>query len=358
MKILEGRIAQEVGDLQPPPPYARTDELEARFVASLPDLVAYLAGLFAKHTPTVSKRERAQVALRLRRFLSAVRPYLLALGALSGELDPLQSKYALLEGLLREQFTAGGVRVPANEDAWAFQLKLAKKQARSNRRLAPFPGYAEVRASLLGFSAYVVRSVPPQRLEEALTEWSKSADARKCAQLVAHWPSLARQFRIESPRRLTAKIAFELGNEYKLCSAFFEQRLRLIIYLAYIAGNRPLSWAEVQRMSLKDLLDSAAARAELMPIVAKIDRRVRNALAHGAPELRPDSRELLFHDRDKVVTWSLREFFENTRHLTMAVMGLAEFEALIQFERTLHLVGTLWRGLNPATAATVTCCTP
>lgn len=351
MKMLDRRMADELGQLTPPAPYARTEELEAQVLASLPAVNAGLAELLARPTPKISKGQHAQVARRLRSFLSAATPYLLALGTLSGQLEPSRSKYALLEGLIRVQLAATGVRVPPNQDAWLFHLELAKKQARPDRRLARFKGYLEVRKSLLIFSAYLVRSVPPQPLEAALSEWGRSGDAKSSVQFVAQWPAIVRQFRGESPKRFTSGIVFDLVNEYKLCCTFFEQRLRLIFYLACLAERKPVSWAAVQKRSLRDILDSAAARPELLPVVATINRHVRNALAHGSPGVRPDSRELVFNDHANAVTWTLGEFFENTRGLTIAVRGLAEFEALMQFEQMLHLVTTLWRSVN-AEAAT------
>jgi hypothetical protein len=355
MKMLDRRIAEELGHLEPPPPYARTEELEAHFLASLPDITAGLAGLFARPTPRISKERVAQVARRLRRFLSAAKPYLLALGALAGQLDLSRSKYALLEGLIRVQLAGVGVRVPPSEDAWSFLLKLAKKRARADRRLARFKGYLEVKDSLLVFSAYLVWSVPSQALEEALTEWSRSGDAKRSAQFVVQLPTLVRQFRTDPPRRLTSATVFDLGNEYKLSSGFFEQRVRLIVYLARIAERKPLSWATMQKWPLKDLLDAAAARPELVPIVAKINRHVRNALAHGTPEVRPDSLEVVFDDHGKAVRWTIKEFFDNTRGLTIAVCGLAEFEVLMQFEQVLRSVTTLWRSQNTgATASSAT----
>lgn len=356
---LDERIRREIGDLRPPAPYARTDELEAHFAAFLPDFLVQLGELFARRTPKVSKRQQGRIARTLKRHIRDVRPYLLALGALSGQLDVSQSRYALLEGLLRAQMNAGRTRLPYKEDAFAALLRLTKRLARPNRRvLASFPEYAEVRRSLLEFAAYLVRTATPRLLEGALTEWGRSADLKKYGQFVAQWATLVRQFRIDAPRRITSKIVLELGNEYRVCSGFFEQRLRLLDYLRRIADKKSVTWAEMQKVPLGNLLELAAQRAELAVVAAKMDRNLRNALAHGTPQLLPDSQNLVFHDRDKAVTLNLQPLFSKTRGLTVTTIALIEFESLMQFETVLRRVSILWRGLAQATRRTATSTTP
>jgi hypothetical protein len=114
----------------------------------------------------------------------------------------------------------------------------------------------------------------------------------------------------------------------------------------------------MQKVPLGNLLELAAQRAELAVVAAKMDRNLRNALAHGTPQLLPDSQNLVFHDRDKAVTLNLQQLFSKTRGLTVTTIALIEFESLMQFETVLRRVSILWRGLAQATRRTATSTTP
>jgi hypothetical protein len=110
--------------------------------------------------------------------------------------------------------------------------------------------------------------------------------------------------------------------------------------------NKPLPWPDMEKQTLKSLLDYVEARSEFRATAGIVNRHVRNALAHGLPEIVPNKSEARFCDRGVTVTWKLGEFFENTRQLTIAVLALAEFESHLQMQQTRQLVETLWRSVN------------
>lgn len=338
-------MTDQIRDFQPPPAYADV-ELEPLFHELFQHVVPWIAWLAGKRSLRITKSEKRRVLRRLRRFMKAARPYLLGLGALKGDLDPFRCRYALLEGLLREQYKAAGKKVPEHRDAWDFHLDLATRVARPNPYLTKLPTYSAVRESLAQLATRVVNSLEWVPLDQILKEWSVSTDARKYAQFIGHWRTVSRQFMREPPRRPTPRQAIELAREYGVCAAFFEQRLRMLVCLAQCVANQPTTWPRVQKMSLKDLLELAAGHSELNAIVALVDRNVRNALAHGLPEAVPNSQQVRFYDKNATVTWTFREFFENTKRLTIGVFALAELESLIQLEQTRHLVQTLWRGVS------------
>ena len=79
-----------------------------------------------------------------------------------------------------------------------------------------------------------------------------------------------------------------------------------------------------------------------------INRNVRNALAHGQPEINLDLQECRFHDRTATVIWKIHEFFENARELTLSARALAEFESILGLVQIQVLVTTLWGNLARA----------
>jgi len=334
---------EELRALGPPPRYASTEELEKIFIGAIPALATQLLSPFGKRTPRITRKEKARLHRKLRRLLAVTRPYLLALGALKGQLDAKQCEYALLEGLLREQYKAGGVRIPERQDAFEFQLKLATKAARPNRYLERLPPYSDARGLVEKFAAHLVQTLPWPTLDQSLNDWARSMEATKFLHFIGQWPTLTRQFRTEQPRRLTQKVARDLAEEYRLSSALFEQCLRLLVHLLSAAPSKPASWSTVTAKSLYQLLQQAERNDQLKSFAALIDRHVRNSLAHGVPQLFPDSRQVRFDARGEGVTWTLQEFFDNTRGLTLAACAMEEFFPILQLQLTRCLLMSLWR---------------
>lgn len=94
-------------------------------------------------------------------------------------------------------------------------------------------------------------------------------------------------------------------------------------------------------------MELAEADDRLKDIAGAVDRHVRNALAHGVPQLVPDSQQVRFEDQGATVTWTLQDFFENTRRLTLAVCAMTEFFPILNLELIRCMVMSLWRGLQP-----------
>jgi len=332
--------------LTPPPRFGDLGQLEEILWANLPQIATYMAGLFGTRTPHLKKKEVSRQSAKLHRFLIAARPYLLGLWALKSASDRQQCVYALMEGLLREQFRAGGRKIPLNEDSFAYLLASVEQIARGpNRAWAKSPPYSSAREAMYKFALFIYQQVNPLAVEEILNDWAMSNDARKFLQTTIHWPHLARQFRLKRPKRLTVKTVHQLATEYRTCSSLLEQRLRLLVSLDHAAAGTTKKWAEWQKAMLFELLAQAEASPRLNWIPPYVERHVRNALAHGEPELNLDRQECRFHDRNVTVAWEINQFFENTRQLTLVVRALLEFDSVLKLVQTRTLVSALWGGL-------------
>ncbi|MGH9635443.1 MAG: hypothetical protein ACRD72_11475 [Candidatus Angelobacter sp.] len=122
-----------------------------------------------------------------------------------------------------------------------------------------------------------------------------------------------------------------------------EDRLRLLVWFDEIAQGRGKPWIEQEGRNLFQLLEAATISNKLSWVPSLIDRHVRNALAHGQPELHLDSAECSFHDRTATVTWKMNEFFDRTKQLTLATRALMELESIIQLVQTQTLVTAVWQ---------------
>jgi hypothetical protein len=330
----------------PPPSYGDLGELEKIFASSFPEMITQMSGLLGKRTPRLKKKDVARQKAKLRKFLVTSRAYLLGLRALSGEPDRAKCVYALLEGLLREQLRAGGKGIPAGKDSFEFLLMATERAASSpNQAWAKLAAYSASKQSILDFSIYLHQRLNPRMIEEIMEEWYRSNDARKLIQFGIQWPSVVRQFCVASPKRLTIKLANQLASEYRTSSSFLEQRLRLLVFLDSKANGETKKWVDWQKCSLFELLKYAESNLKLGWIPPLIERHVRNALAHGQPEINVDSQQCKFHDSSVTIAWSISEFYEKSRSLTLAARALLEFESILRLVQVRVLVENLWLGV-------------
>lgn len=331
-------------ELHPPAPYGDLAELEQIFAKAVPGVRFEMAGLLGKRTPPLTRKESAQIQRKLHHFLNTARPYLLGLNALTEPANRDRCTYALLEGLFREQLKAGGRRVPADRDVFDSLLQLASAHAASPKTVwANSPPYSLGKAKLYEFCVFLQVSANPLVIEHFLEDWGHSRDVRKAVQFGISWPTLIRQFRLLPPRRLTMKLAAQLSNECRTCSSFVEQRLRLLVSLEETAKGNIKKWQDWENMNLFQLLEAATASLTLNWIPPFIDRHVRNALAHGQPEINLDRGECRFHDKKTTVTWRFDDFFKKTKQLTLEARVLLEFEAIRGHVQAQALVEALWK---------------
>ncbi len=329
--------------VRPPERYADLARLVEVFDATLDAAVAHMAALFGKKPPLIKKRDREQIRHALRRFLRASKPYVLALGALSGNLDPHRARYALLEGLLKEQLRARRCRVREDEESFAVLLRLAERQAAPPRAAwTKHPCYHVAHEALWRFVLHLQQKLGPVHLQELLEEWVGSPEAVQYVHLVRRLPTSLRRTREQPPKRLTDKLVVQLRDEYRTASASFEQRLRLLVHLSAAGHGQRRSWAEWRSRGLKRLIDTASSYSDLAPVVSAIDRGVRNVLAHGEPIVEANTGMCRFVDGERETAWAFQEFFEKARCLTLTVLALMKFESLLQLAQAQALAQTLW----------------
>jgi hypothetical protein len=257
--------------------------------------------------------------------------------------DREKCSYALMEGLLKEQFRAVGRRVPDDKDAFELLLRQAERTAHSPKQIAGFPAYVATKRALYELVLSIHQRLNPLEINGRLDEWYASKSCKKYLHFCLIWPTLIRKSRQSKPARLTLKLADQLSDEYRTGYSLMEERLKLLTWFDEIAQGTARPWIEQENRNLFQLLEAATISNRLSWVPPLIERHVRNALAHGQPELNFDSAECTFRDRISTVTWKMQEFFEKTKELTLAIRALMELEAIIQMVQTQSLVTTLWR---------------
>jgi hypothetical protein len=151
---------------------------------------------------------------------------------------------------------------------------------------------------------------------------------------------------LREPKRLTQKLATQLAQEYRECGAFVEQRLRLLAALSAVSDGNPKPWSKWEKQDLHALLAVARLSKHLNPVGSLVDRAVRNALAHGSPEVDVNSGECRFHDRQETISWSFTKFFKRTRRLTYGARAAMELELIMQLASARRMADALWQDLR------------
>jgi hypothetical protein len=214
----------------------------------------------------------------------------------------------------------------------------AKAAAPPRGRWAQLPAYQNVRSALCSFLVNLYTHAAPAQIFSALDQWSGSNEARSYIHSVRLLETACRRFPAHAPKRMTDRRLIELQHEYTLSAGMFEGRLRVLLLCAEHAEGRPRTWADWKNQSLNNLLAMAGRHQSLVPVVGYIDRQVRNALVHGSPILDRAAGTCRFEDLKGSVTWTVQEFFERTRDLTLAAYAMVGFESLQQHIHTQAIV--------------------
>lgn len=329
--------------LKPPDPYADLSEIEALFAQQLDRMALSITSLFGRRKPRLTKTLKRDFRRRMHRFLEQAKPYLLGLGALDGSLDRERAQYALLEGLLQLQMRAARLRVGSGEDAFEAQIRLAARAAKPPRSSwTRHPCYLQTRATLWSFLVSMYARMNPRDIQGLFDRWVETNDAKRHVHVTRQLLTVLRRFRPEPPLKLTDRLITDLSEGYRICSAVFEQRLRLFLWWGTAGMGATQPWSHWKKQDLKGLLEIGAKDPMLNSLVFAINRNVRNALAHGGPEVDVNTGNCEFPDRDKVVTWTFREFYERTLCLALVILAMLQFEPLFQLAQSRALAFALW----------------
>jgi hypothetical protein len=293
--------------LKPPKPYADLSKIEARFAQELDRVALSITSLFGRRKRRLTKADRRDFRLRLHKFLEQAKPYLLGLGALDGSLDRDRAQYALLEGLLKLQMRAAKIKVGSREDAFEAQIRLAARGAKPPRSSwTHHPCYVQTRATLWNFLLSLYAQKNPRDVQGLFDHWVETDDAKRHVHVSRQLLTVLRRFRPTLPLRLTDRLITDLSENYRICSAFFEQRLRLFLWCGASCSGATEPWSHWKGQSLKSLLETGAKHPTLNTLVLAINRNVRNALAHGGPEVDVNTGKCKFSDQHTEVVWTFQ----------------------------------------------------
>ena len=284
---------------------AITDKTIPGFIASL--------GLA---TGKVSAKDQRQLRKRLHNLTGELVPYQVALLAISGKLPPPVAFYVLTERMIHRLLTTCGKRLGFTDDAFRYFESLSEKVTSDPAGLKTQPSYSGIAANREALFTFFITGPAGPPIQEVLSYWFESPEGKNLIHHSQQYPARAANFLLKPPKRFTTKGIISLTEQYRLHAILLTQELRLLIALNYTAAGKRRNHDQIQEQNFESLLNSDIIRPELKSLAAALDRRIRNAIAHGAPEINWAQRVLTFRDRQQAHELSFSDFVDQ-------VMGLA-----------------------------------
>jgi hypothetical protein len=139
-------------------------------------------------------------------------------------------------------------------------------------------------------------------LRPIFDDWYDSADCRKVIHYARQYKTRAAQFLYARPRRYTERSHLRLTEQYRLHASLLERQLRCLLALDFSASEDERRHSDIQEKNFASLPGRAKVHPALRDLAGPLDRRIRNALAHGVPEINWDHRTCMFHDSDHEVS--------------------------------------------------------
>ena len=315
------------------------EEIRTGLVGAMPEITGRLGSLLGRKLPQPSARDRAGLAKKVDRLMDLTLPHLKTLEELKDKSSVDRERLAAIDQLLTGFLKTAGQKLKLGTDPWDVLLeRLAEQAVPPSSKWTADPTYLAVHQGVWDFLVHLYTHATPAQLSKAIDEWTGSEDALRYIHSVRLIDAASKRFRTKSPKRATDRLLLDLQHEYTLSASLFEARLKVFVFLAETVDGRPRPWAAWRNENLHNVLGIAARHKTLDSVVNNIDRNVRNALVHGSPVIDVVTGTCRFEDLKGSVAWTWREFFDQTRRLTVTVMAMIRFDSLQQFIHTQAMV--------------------
>jgi len=318
------------------------EKLRADLIGAIPIIANELGSMVGRKVPRMSARDRVSLERKLDRFMRSTAPHISKLEELKDRPGVDLERFVALNQVLTKLLESTGGKLRPGADASEAWLQLAAKQAIPPRaKWAEAPAYVGAQQALWDFIVHLYTHAAPAVIFNAVDEWTGTDDARRYLHSVRLIETASRRFRVQPPKRVTDRLVLDLQHEYTLCASIFESRLKVLVSVAENVEGRPRPWVSWRNENLSNLLAIAGRHRSLDAVVGSIDRHVRNALVHGSPIVELVSGTCRFQDLKGTVNWTWREFFDQTRGLTLSVLAMIRFDSMLQFMHAQALVRNL-----------------
>ena len=304
------------------------------FEKLIPQWVTEMSDLVEKPTPRVTRRKRQEMSNDMAWGLDVSLPQLTVLETISKDPKRIDEGYRIIEKLLRTFLRRAKFRLRPKEDAFDYFIRKSVSLLRAPYALKRQKQFRCVRAGVeqlvraavsatsgLGDSQKLIEEFGRKHLKEYM-RFANTIDARSSS-----YRNL--DFRRTTPRNIT-----RLTDLYRDAAAGFENRLRLLVGLNYIASGKRKSYAELRKLGYNQLLQVVeSTRNPLLHFLQdSIDRHVRNAMMHGGVSSSVSKNLITFVDyspsrqKETEVLWTMSEFVRRTKNLVVTILAVGYLE--------------------------------
>lgn len=325
------------------------ESFKVEFEKLIPQLVTEIGDLLEKPTPRMTRRSRQEMSNDMAWSLDVSIPQLKVLETISGDAKGIDEGYRVLEQLLRTHLRRAKLRLRPKEDAFDYFVRKSASLLKAPYPLKRQKQFRNVRAGIEQLVRAAVSAKSGMDDTQKLIEefglkhlkeyvrFANTIDAR-----ISSYRNL--DFRRTTPRNIT-----RLTDLYRDAAAGFENRLRLLVGLNYIASGKQKTYAELRKLGYNQLLQAVESpRNSLLHFLQdSIDRHVRNAMMHGGVSSSVSKNQNIFIDyspstqRETKIVWTMSQFVRQTKNLVLTIFAVMYLEQEFNYLRLYCTVAAL-----------------
>jgi hypothetical protein len=317
-------------------------KVKTEFENSLPKIVTELADLFEQPLPRLSKRDKRQISQDFSWGIDVSTPHVKALEEMNGDPARLLEGYEHLEQMMRKYLRRCNVRLRRNEDAFDCLVRQSERLLKAPYRLKRLKQFSLIRPGVqtlirsamaapggLKASEDLIIEFGRKHLKEYL-RFANAVDAR-----LSSYGSI-------DLSKATHRNITRVADVYRDSAAAFENRLRLLVGLNFIAVGRTKAYSELRSLGYNPLLQAVESSKNplLHFLKSSVDRHVRNALSHNGVSSSLSKRVVVFvnyapHKMSETeIIWTMSKFIRETKKLLVTILGAAYLENEFIYVRT------------------------
>jgi len=312
------------------------ESFKVEFEKLIPQVVTEISDLLEKPTPRVTRRNRQEMSDDISWGLDVSIPQLKALETISGDAKRIDEGYRVLEKLLRTYLRRAKLRLRPKEDAFDYFVRKSASLLRAPYALKRQKQFRNVRAGVERLVRAAVSAKSGMADTQNLFEEFGRKHLKEYMRFANTIDARISSYRNLDFRRMTPRNITRLTDLYRDAAAGFENRLRLLVGLNYIACGKKRTYAELRRLGYNQLLQAVESpRNSLLHFLQDaIDRHVRNAMMHGGVSSSVSKGRITFVDyspsrhKETEVPWTMSEFVRRTKNLVLTIfaVGYLEYE--------------------------------
>lgn len=311
------------------------------FEKLIPQLVTEMSDLLEKPTPRVTRRNREEISNDMAWSLDVSLPQLSALETISKDPTRIHEGYRILEQLLRTLLRRAKFRLRPKEEAFDYFVRKSASLLRAPYALKRQKQFRSVRAGVEQLVRAAICAKSGMADTKELIEEFGRKHLKEYMRFANTIDARISSYRRLNFRRMTPRNITRLTDLYRDAAAGFENRLRLLVGLNYIASGKKKTYPELRKLGYNELLQAVESpRSTLLHFLKdSIDRNVRNAMMHGGVSSSISKNRVTFLDyspskqQETEVLWTMSKFVRRTKNLVLTILAVNYLEQEFNYLR-------------------------